>query len=111
MQSTITPPAVTRSAGRLHAWRVRWLGEGRDPVEAQLADIARQGARMAHVAHVCAAALLILFSAASFVALGGCKFGEVQTRWKAGQEVHVTARVSHTAITPHRSGFRVGMVY
>src|SRR6266851_2985559 len=32
--------------------------------EAQLADIARQGARMAHVAHVCAAALLILFSAA-----------------------------------------------
>jgi hypothetical protein len=37
----LTTPAATRTAGRLHAWRVRWLGD-RDPVETQLADIARQ---------------------------------------------------------------------
>ncbi len=95
----LTSPAMTqRSAGRLHAFRVRWLGDS-DPVEAQLADIARQGARMAHVAHVCAAALLILFSAASFVALGGDTFAEIQTRWTAGHELNVAAAISLSVIT------------
>jgi hypothetical protein len=41
MNHLTTPAAKTRTAGRLHAWRVRWLGD-RDPVETQLADIARQ---------------------------------------------------------------------
>jgi hypothetical protein len=90
---------------------VRWLGEGRDPVEAQLADIARQGARMAHVAHVCAAALLILFSAASFVALGGDTFAEIQTRWTTGHEVNVAAAISLSVITLMVLAFDVGMLY
>ncbi len=109
--STPLAPAATRSAGRLHAWRVRWLGEGRDPVEAQLADIARQGARMAHVAHVCAAALLILFSAASFVALGGDTFAQIQTRWTAGHELNVAAAISLSVITLMVLAFDVGMLY
>ncbi len=107
---TIPTPAATRSAGRLHAWRVRWLGD-RDPVEAQLADIARQGSRMAHVAHVCAAALLILFSAASFVALGGDTFAEIQTRWNAGHEVNIAAAISLSVITLMVLAFDVGMLY
>ncbi|HEV2459223.1 MAG TPA: hypothetical protein VGS80_12765, partial [Ktedonobacterales bacterium] len=56
--SSRTPRAI----GRLHAWRVRWFGE-RDAVDAQLADMARQGSGMARLAHLCAAALLVLFSA------------------------------------------------
>src|SRR5260221_3821745 len=110
MQSTTLAPAGMRSAGRLHAWRVRWLGDS-DPVETQLADIARQGARMAHVAHVCAAALLILFSAASFVALGGDTFAEIQTRWSAGHELNVAAAISPSVITLMVLAFDVGMLY
>ena len=108
---TAPSPAATRSAGRLHAWRVRWLGEGRDPVETQLADIARQGARMAHVAHVCAAALLILFSAASFVALGGDTFAEIQAHWTAAHQVNVAAAISLSVITLMVLAFDVGMLY
>jgi hypothetical protein len=114
MQHIITPPpspaANTRSAGRLHAFRVRWLGD-RDPVETQLADIARQGARMAHVAHACAAALLILFSAASFVALGGDTFAEIQARWSAAHELNVAAAISLSVITLMVLAFDVGMLY
>ncbi len=112
MNHLTTPsPAATGSTGRLHAWRVRWLGEGRDPVETQLADIARQGARMAHVAHVCAAALLILFSAASFVALGGDTFAEIQTRWTANHQLNVAAAISLSVITLMVLAFDVGMLY
>jgi hypothetical protein len=64
------PPAPVRRQGRLHAWRVRWFGE-RDEVADQLADIARQGSGMARLAHICAALMLVLFSAGSLVALGG----------------------------------------
>jgi hypothetical protein len=101
---------VSSSRGRLQAWRVRWLGD-RDPVEVQLADIARQGARMAHVAHVCAAALLILFSAASFVALGGDTFAEIQARWSADRELNMAAAISLSVITLMVLAFDVGMLY
>lgn len=56
--------------GRLQMWRAHWVGE-RDEVADQLADIARQGSRMARLAHVCASLMLVLFSAGSLVALGG----------------------------------------
>jgi hypothetical protein len=59
-----------RRQGRLQTWRARWFGE-RDEVADQLADIARQGSGMARLAHVCAALMLVLFSAGSLVALGG----------------------------------------
>jgi hypothetical protein len=64
------PAVASLRQGRLHAWRARWLGE-RDAVADQLADIARQGASMARLAHVCASLMLLLFSAGSLVALGG----------------------------------------
>jgi hypothetical protein len=109
-QLTTTTPATVRSAGRLQAFRTRWLGE-RDRVEAQLADIARQGARMASVAHVCASALLILFSAASFVALGGDTFSEIQLRWSTSRELNVAAAISLSVITLMVLAFDVGMLY
>jgi hypothetical protein len=65
---TASPPA--RGQGQLQQWRARWFGE-RDEVADQLADIARQGSGMARLAHVCAALMLVLFSAGSLVALGG----------------------------------------
>ncbi len=104
--TTTTTPTV----GVLARWRTRWLGE-RDSVETQLADIARQGARMAHVAHVCASALLILFSAASFVALGGDTFAEIQARWSASRELNVAAAISLSVITLMVLAFDVGMLY
>jgi hypothetical protein len=59
-----------RRQGRLQTWRARWFGE-RDEVAEQLADIARQGSGMARLAHICAALMLVLFSAGSLAALGG----------------------------------------
>ena len=62
--------ASARRQGRLQTWRTRWFGE-RDEVAEPFADIARQGAGMARLAHVCASLMLVLFSAGSLVALGG----------------------------------------
>src|SRR5258707_1402724 len=109
-QQLTTPTTILPVAGIFARWRTRWLGE-RDSVETQLADIARQGARMAHVAHVCASALLILFSAASFVALGGDTFAEIQARWSASRELNVAAAISLSVITLMVLAFDVGMLY
>lgn len=43
----------------------------RDPVDEQLADIARQGSAMSRLAHACAFLLIVLFSLGSLVALSG----------------------------------------
>jgi hypothetical protein len=107
----IASPAATRTRaiGRLHAWRVRWFGE-RDAVDAQLADMARQGAGMARIAHLCAAVLLVLFSAASFVALGGDTLTEILAGWRHGQ-VDIPAAISLSVITLMVLAFDVGMLY
>lgn len=51
------------------AW-VRLAGEA-DPIERQLAATAKEGATLAHVAHLCAFLMLLLFSLGSLVALAG----------------------------------------
>ena len=56
--------------GLLRRARARIFGEA-DPIEQQLAAIAREGATLARLAHVCAFLMLILFSAGSLVALAG----------------------------------------
>src|SRR5260370_8544 len=58
-----------------------------------------------------AAAVLILSSAASFVALGGDTFAEIQTRWTAGHELNVAAAISLSVITLMVLAFDVGMLY
>jgi hypothetical protein len=89
-----TTPATTH-AGVFARWRSRLFGD-RDPVEQQLADIACEGAAMARVAHLCASALLILFSAASFVALGSDAYAEISAQW----------RPSTPSMSPRRSPSR-----
>jgi hypothetical protein len=76
------------SQGRLQAWRARWFGE-RDTVAEQLADIARQGASMAKLAHVCASLMLLLFSAGSLVALGGREIDAREAAERARESVAV----------------------
>ena len=69
--ATSSPGSASSSAGR--GWfrdhYERLFGE-RDAVEAQLRDIARQGAFGARISHLFAALLIILFSTASLIALG-----------------------------------------
>lgn len=75
---------TTQQHGLFHRARVRLFGE-KDPVARQLADIARQGAGMARLAHFSASLLLLLFSLGSLVALGGDALEHVLTGWQAGQ--------------------------
>src|SRR6185437_13865569 len=63
----------TQNPQHVSGWfRQHWarLFGSRDPVEAQLRDIARQGTFGAMVSHFFATLLIILFSAASLIALG-----------------------------------------
>lgn len=92
MQSNNTPPHAA-SGGTLHRWRVRWFGE-RDAVDAQLADIARQGAGMARLAHACAFAMIVLFSAGSLVTLSGDAVAAVARSWSTGGAVNVPQAIS-----------------
>lgn len=79
--------------GRLHAWRVRWFGE-RDLAAEQLADVARQGTGMARLAHAAAAALLVLFSLAAVIALGGDVLEQVLASLRAGGLPNIPALIS-----------------
>jgi|GEM_PF-1829338 len=72
---TTARPAATpvQTPQHVTGWfRQHWarLFGSRDPVEAQLRDIARQGTFGAMVSHFFATLLIILFSAASLIALG-----------------------------------------
>lgn len=82
-----------------------------DPVERQLRDIARQGSGMAAIAHICAGALLILFSAASFVALGGDAFTAILVQWRASHTLDIPSAISLSVITLMVLAFDVGMLY
>ncbi|HEU5347001.1 MAG TPA: hypothetical protein VFU63_00180 [Ktedonobacterales bacterium] len=63
------PPQDGHVSGAFERAWTRIFGK-RDPVEAQLRDIARQGTFGAMVSHFFATLLIILFSAASLIALG-----------------------------------------
>lgn len=63
--------------------RLRTLIAGsRDPIEAQLADIERQGATLAKVAHLAAGALIILFSIGSLLGLSHSALITLQQQWQ-----------------------------
>ena len=64
-----TPPGEMGRIGWFTATWQRLFGS-RDPVEAQLRDIARQGTFGAMISHFFATLLIILFSTASLIALG-----------------------------------------
>lgn len=66
-------PGQSSQDGHVSGWfertRTRVFGK-RDPVEAQLRDISRQGTFGAVISHIAATLLIILFSLASLIALG-----------------------------------------
>src|SRR5260221_5749852 len=59
------------------AWG-RLVGES-DPIERQLAAVAKEGATLAGIAHACAFLMLLLFSAGSLVALAGSAVQQLAT--------------------------------
>lgn len=56
--------------GRLARWKSAWLGN-ESYIDRTMRETEAQGARFAHLAHLCAGVLIVLFSLASLVALGG----------------------------------------
>ena len=78
---TAYEPSALPLSGEITGWfgrtKARLFGK-RDPVEAQLRDIARQGSAGARVSHWFAGALIVLFSLASLVALGADALVAVQ---------------------------------
>lgn len=78
-----TPPVSGEVAGVFERAWTRLFGK-RDPVEAQLRDIARQGTFGAMVSHFFATLLIILFSAASLIALGADSVRAVLTSLSHG---------------------------
>jgi hypothetical protein len=89
--------------------RTRLFGE-LDPIELQLKEISRQGAGMARAAHLCALALIFLFSLGSLVALGGDALTSIIVGWNNGQ-VDVPAAISVAVSTLLVACMDVGMVY
>lgn len=112
--ATLRPTQVLggmkQEAGFFHRWRVRLFGE-RDAVEEQLEDIARQGSSMARVAHVCALALIILFSLGSLAALSGDGLSAIVEQWRTGAGVNIPAAISVAVSTLLVLCMDVGMVY
>lgn len=88
-----------------------WRSSSADAVDRQLRDIARQGSGMAAVAHICAGALLILFSAASFVALGGDALSSILVQWRDRHQLDIPSTISLAVITLMVLAFDVGMLY
>lgn len=89
--------------------RTRLFGE-LDPVEQQLREISKQGAGMARAAHMCALALIFLFSLGSLVALGGDALTSIIAQWNRGQ-VDIPAAISVAVSTLLVACMDVGMVY
>ncbi len=82
----------------------------RDPVADQLRSLARQGATTAKVAHGFAGLLIVLFSAASFVALAGDAFTRFLVGWRAGQ-VDIPSAISVAVSLLIVPAFDMGMLY
>jgi hypothetical protein len=95
--------------GLLARLRIRLFGE-LDPIEVRLREMSRQGTGMARIAHMCALALIVLFSAGSLVALGGDSLKAIVVGWASGQ-VDVPSAISLSVSTLLVACFDVGMVY
>lgn len=88
----------------------RLFGEP-DPVDEQLKDIARQGSGMAKAAHVCALALIALFSLGSLVALSGDALTSILAQWQSGAGINIPAAISVAVSTLLVLCMDVGMIY
>lgn len=95
--------------GFFHRLRSRLFGE-LDPIEIQLKEISRQGASMARAAHLCALALIFLFSLGSLVALCGDALTSIIAGWNRGQ-VDIPSAISVAVSTLLVACMDVGMIY
>lgn len=109
MQATTITIPTTATTGKFRAWRTRWFGQP-DPVDEQLREIARQGARMSHVAHAFAIVLIVLFSAASLVALGADALKAIQVAMAHGG-MDVPSAISLAVVTLIVPASDVAMLY
>lgn len=81
-----------------------------DPIDRQLADLARQGSGMARVAHMCATLLVVLFSAGSLVALGSDALNKILTDWQRLHTLDIPSIISVTVSTLLVLAFDVSML-
>ncbi len=97
-------------SGFFHRLRTRLFGEP-DPVDEQLKDIARKGSGMAKAAHICALALIVLFSLGSLVALSGDALTSILVQWQSGAGINIPATISVAVSTLLVLCMDVGMIY
>ena len=81
-----------------------------DPIDRQLADLARQGSGMARVAHMRATLLVVLFSAGSLVALGSDALNKILTDWQRLHTLDIPSIISVTVSTLLVLAFDVSML-
>jgi hypothetical protein len=71
----------------------------RDPIDAALADLERQGASSARVAHLFAGLLVILFSAGSLVALGSDALQAILVQWNRSHTLDIPSTITLSVST------------
>ena len=77
--------------------RLRFLSKlfaERDPIDEALADLERQGAGSARVAHLFAMLLVVLFSAGSLVALGSDALQAVLIQWNRSHTLDIPSAIT-----------------
>lgn len=92
--SAPTPAAPSAPRPGLFA-RVRTLLAGsRDPIDAQLAEIERQGANLARLAHAAAGCLIILFSIGSLLGLSHDALLALEQQWRTTHTVDLPSALA-----------------
>jgi hypothetical protein len=71
----------------------------RDPIDEALADLERQGAGSARIAHLFAMLLVVLFSAGSLVALGSDALQAVLVQWNRSHTLDVPSAITLSVST------------
>ena len=77
----------------------RLFGTDRDAVDAALADLERQGAASARIAHLFAMLLVVLFSAGSLVALGSDALQVILIQWNISHTLNIPSAITLSVST------------
>jgi hypothetical protein len=86
--------SITPQRRRITAPLLSRLFTERDPIDEALADLERQGAGMARIAHLFVSLLVVLFSAGSLVALGSDALNAVLSQWQHSHSLNVPFAIS-----------------
>src|SRR5215470_2614987 len=77
----------------------RLFGTERDAIDEALADLERQGAGFARVAHLFAMLLVVLFSAGSLVALGSDALQAILAQWNHSRTLDIPSAITLSVST------------